>query len=194
MPLLRWVLFALVFNTAVASAADDKSLFAMKGAGFLPCQIYVNERATKSNIYYMIGGWLEGYITAHNKYVEDTYDVASFESLELLLNVLENHCKSNPTDNLYSVINSLITKISVQRLREESDRVEIEEDGRKTILYRETIRRIQAELTRLGLFQDPVDGRYTDATKSAIIAFQSDLDYEMTGFPDQTTLWRLLRK
>ena len=38
-----------------------------------------------------------------------------------------------------------------------------------------------------------VDGRFTDATRSALIAFQSGLDFETTGFPDQTTLWRLLR-
>jgi len=50
------------------------------------------------------------------------------------------------------------------------------------------------DLTRLGLYKDQIDGRFTDATKSALIAFQSDNNFEMTGFPDQTTLWRLLRK
>jgi len=190
----RWVLFGLIIQTSVAFAADDKSLFAMKGAGFLPCNIYVNERETKSDIYFMIGGWLEGFISAHNKYTDDTYDVTSFESLELLLNVIENHCKSNPKDTLYSVINSIILQLNPDRLRSESPRIKIEEGKRKTLLYRETIRRIQKELTRLGLFKDEIDGRYTDATRSAIIAFQSDLDFEMTGFPDQTTLWRLLRK
>ena len=120
--------------------------------------------------------------------------VTSFETLELLLLVMENHCKSNPGDRLYSVINSLVIKFHPDRLQRDSPRVVIEEGERKTILYRETIRRIQEELTRLGLFKGEVDGRFTDATRSALIAFQADLDFETSGFPDQTTLWRLLRK
>ena len=143
---LRFVLCGLLFHTAIAYAADDGGNFAMKGAGFLPCQVYVNEREKKSNIYYMIGGWLEGFVTAHNKYVDDTYDIASFESLELMLLVMDNHCKSNPDDRLYSVINSIIVKLEPDRLRHSSRKVEIEQGERKTALDRETIRRIQAEL------------------------------------------------
>ena len=194
MKFLRLLPYLLLLHTTGAFAADDGGKFAMKGAGFLPCKIYVSERQKKSDIYYMIGGWLEGYLSAYNKYNENTYDLTSFETLELLLLVMENHCTSNPGDRLYSVINSLIIKLYPDRLQRDSPKVVIEEGERKTILYRETIRRMQGELTRLGLFKGEVDGRFTDATRSALIAFQSDLDFETTGFPDQTTLWRLLRK
>lgn len=190
----RWIVYTLLLHSAVTIAADAKGDFALKGAGFLPCRIYVDEREKRSNIYYMISGWLEGYVSAHNKYTADTFDLTSFESLELLLRVMDNHCKSNPDDRLYSVINSIIIKLNPDRLQQASPRVEITEGDRKTVLYRETIRRMQAELTLLGLYKAEVDGRYTDATRSALIAFQSDLGFETTGFPDQTTLWRLLRK
>lgn len=194
MKVLRILLCLPLFFTSGALAVDDAGKFALKGAGFLPCGIYVSEREKRSNIYYMIGGWLEGYLSAYNKYNEDTYDVTSFETLELLLLVMDNHCKANPQDRLYSVINSLIIQIGPKRLQRESPKVEIKNGDRQTVLYRETIRRIQSELTQLGLFKGELDGRYTDATKAALIAFQSDLDFETTGFPDQTTLWRLLRK
>ena len=166
----------------------------MKGAGFLPCKVYILERERRSNVYYMIGGWLEGYLSAYNKYAEDTFDVTSFESLELLLLVLENHCKSNPTDRLYGVIDAMVDKLQPTRIKKSSKRVLIKEGDRKTALYRETIRRIQQALKARGLYKGEIDGRFTEQVKSAIIAFQSDLGFEMTGFPDQTTLWRLLRK
>ncbi len=191
---VRSVLFGLALCAVGASATDDNDKFAMKGAGFLPCQVFTTERGKKSATYYLIGGWIEGYITAFNKHVAGTYDITSFESLELLLSVIQNHCESNPKDRLYDVLNSMLTTLHPDRLQKESDRVKITEGKRSTVLYRETIRRIQAELARRGLYNAPIDGRFTDATKSALIAFQSDSKLETTGFPDQTTLWRLLRK
>ena len=190
----RSALCCLLLLTTVASATDDAGKFAMKGAGFLPCKVYIDEREKTSNIYYMIGGWVEGFISAHNKYSTDTFDVMSFESLELMLTVMENHCKSNPNDRLYSVLNSILVKISPDRLRHESPRIQISEGKRKTVLYQTTISRIQTELTELGLYKGDIDGNFTDATKAALIAFQSDIGFETTGFPDQTTLWRLLRE
>ena len=141
----------------------------------------------------MIGGWIEGFISAHNKYAQDTYDVLSFESLELLMLVIQDHCQSHPQDRLYQVVDAIINQLNPERLKTESPRIEIKDGDHKTILYRETIRRMQAKLTELGLYKGPVDGKFTDATRSAIIAFQADLKFDKTGFPDQTTLWRLFR-
>jgi hypothetical protein len=190
----RFVFLSLALPAAAVSAADTQGNFAMKGAGFLPCQVFVTERQSKSNVYYMIGGWLEGFISAHNKYADDTYDITSFESLELLLWVIDNHCKSNPEDRLYSVINSIMIQLSSDKLHKRSPKVDIKTGQRSTALYEETIRRVQARLAELKLYKGEADGRYTEATKSALMAFQSDNDLEMTGFPDQTTLWRLLRQ
>jgi len=41
---------------------------------------------------------------------------------------------------------------------------------------------------------DFLSGSTAPTSAFALIAFQSDLDFETTGFPDQTTLWRLLRR
>ena len=194
MKFLGLALCGLLLQTTAAFSADSDNKFAMKGAGFLPCQIYVTARESKSNVYYMVGGWLEGYISAHNRLSDDTFDIMSFESLELLLSVIDVHCRSNPEDLLYGVVDSLITEIGPDKLQQSSTKVQIVEGERKTALYRETIRRMQVKLTELGLFKDEADGRFNDATRSALIAFQSDLEFETTGFPDQTTLWRLLRK
>ena len=166
----------------------------MKGAGFLPCRILSAEREKRSDVYFLIAGWVEGFITAYNRNAPDTFDITSFESTELLLSVMQNHCKDHPEDRLYPVLNSMLAQLHADRLVKESERVQIAEDERKTLLYQETIRRIQAELKRRGLYKGEVDGSFNGATKAALMAFQSDADLKGTGFPDQTTLWRLLRK
>jgi hypothetical protein len=187
------LLGGMLLSATPTFAADSDGNFAMKGAGFLPCQTFVDAREKKSDIYYLIGGWIDGYVSAHNRYSDDTYDALSFESLELLLLIIQTHCQSNPSDRLYSVLNSILIKINPDRVVAQSERVEITEGERKTVLYRETIGRMQAKLADLGLYKDHIDNRFTDATRSALIAFQSDNDLESTGFPDQTTLWRLFR-
>jgi hypothetical protein len=194
MKFIRIAIIGLLLQTGAAVAADGNNQFAMKGAGFLPCQVFSKVRAERSKIYYMIGGWVEGYVSAHNRYAEDTYDIMSFESLELLLKVIENHCQANPKHRLHGIVNSILVELKPDRLQQVSPRVQISEGARKTMLHRETIRRVQNKLTHLGLYKSEADGRFTEETKVALMAFQSDQEFEMTGFPDQTTLWRLLRK
>ncbi|REL30773.1 peptidoglycan-binding domain-containing protein [Thalassotalea euphylliae] len=174
-------------------AADINGKFAMKGAGFLTCQAFLLERQKRSNIYYMIGGWLEGYISAHNRYVTDTYDITAYQSLELLLNVMDSHCQSNPSNQLYQVVSGIIEKLEPVRIKQESPRIAVTIGERKVVLYRATIRKLQQKLSELELYQGQIDGQYTDATKSALMAYQSDIGFEMTGVPDQGTLWRLLK-
>lgn len=193
MKIIRLAICILLLQTGAAFAADGDNRFAMKGAGFLPCQAYLAAREARTSAYYMIGGWVEGYISAHNRYAADTYDITSFESLELLLAVIETHCEANPGHRLHGVVNAILVALEPHRLRQESPRVRIAEGERKTTLSRETIRRVQAKLAEHGLYGNETDGRFTEATRTALMAFQSDLDFEMTGFPDQTTLWRLLR-
>jgi len=192
--LRRLALCLLLAQPAAGWAADDAGRFAMKGAGLLPCGVYVRERERRSNAYYLIGGWIEGYISAYNRFAEATFDMLSFETSELLLAVIDEHCRSNPNDPLHGVLDGMLAKLAAQRIRSESPRVEIVEGERRTRLYRETVRRVQAALAGRGLYHGEVDGRFDDATRSAVIALQSDLGFETTGFPDQTTLWRLLRE
>jgi hypothetical protein len=188
------IVCALLLHVPDASAIDSDGRFAMKGAGLLPCGVYVTEREKRSNAYYLIGGWVEGYVSAYNKHTADTFDVASFESLELLLKLMQQHCAKHPNDRLHGVLDAMIVQLAPARLVKESERVRITVGDRSTRLYAETIRRMQAELARRGLFKEATDGRFTEATQSALIAFQADAALNKTGFPDQTTLWRLLRK
>lgn len=196
-PPLRSVLIGLLCAFAAAvppsQAADSQQRFAMKGAGMVPCQLFVAEREKGSDAYYLMGGWVEGYLSAYNQMTPGVYDVLSFESTELLLKVIDGHCRSHPQDPLYGVVSAMLTELTPGALTEESTRVDIREGDRRVILYRTTIGRIQSALVELGLYHGVVDGRFTDETRAALIAFQSDIGFETSGFPDQATLWKLLR-
>ncbi|MBN4079530.1 peptidoglycan-binding protein [Beggiatoa alba] len=185
---------ALWFASGNMLAADVTGSFSIKGAGLLNCKTFVKEREERSNVYYMIGGWLDGFISAHNKYVEGTYDITTFETSELLAKVIDNHCRANPKDRLYPVVNSIIAKFVPHRIQTSSPKIDIHAGKRKTRLYQETLRRVQAELKERGYFNGKIDGVYNNSMIDAIKAFQASLKFEQTGFPDQTTLWRLLHK
>lgn len=181
----------LFFNV---HAADSAGNFAIKGAGLLNCKTFTKAREDRTRTYYLIGGWIDGFISAHNKYVGDTYDVTTFETSELLANIIDHHCKENPGDLLYPVINSVVSSLAPERITELESKVVViagEQQGR---IYRETLRRTQRALKRLGHFSGPVSGDFDQATEEAIKSYQVSINFDPTGYPDQATLWRLLRK
>ena len=186
-------LYLVVFST-LSYSADKNSNFSLKGSGLLTCSLYVQEREKQSKVYYLIGGWVEGYISAYNRFSEDTYDITSFEHTELLTKVIANHCKGNLNDRLYSVVNSILEQISVDRIQTMSDQKIITVGERTTHLYQETINRIQIKLKEKGFLKKAPNGEYDAETIGAVMDFQKSIQFEATGFPDQTTLWRLMRK
>lgn len=183
----------LAMAISAVHAADDDGRFSIRGAGLLNCETYVKEREARSKAYYMIGGWLDGYITGRNQFSPDTYDVTSFESTELLALILAEHCNKNPGDRLFSVVHSIFTKYEEDRVREGSPFVTVEVNERKTSLYRETMRRAQRVLKERKHYYGEIDGEFGPMMQLAIERFQREQEMNPTGFPDQSTLWRLFR-
>jgi len=175
-------------------AADSANRYSIRGAGLLTCKNYVIEREKKSDAYFMIGGWIDGIITGINQYAANTYDVTSFESTELLALIIQRHCEKNPEDRLYSVINTIFSSLHEDRIKHGSALVAVKVDDKQTHLYRELIRRIQQALTKRKLYAGKANGQFTPALEKAIKSFQQRKKMKPTGFPDQSTLWRLLRR
>jgi len=191
---IQWLGLLAVLAAWPVAAADGAGRFSIRGAGLLTCDIYVKERAKKSSAYAMIGGWLDGYITGLNQFSSETYDVTSFESTELLAYILETHCRDNPVDRLFPVVNTIFAKLNEDRLRTGSPIVAVRVGEREVPLYREVVRRMQEELKRRGHYRGEPTGEFETATEKAVAAFQRAQKLTPTGFPDQTTLWRLLRR
>lgn len=187
--LLIWVL-----TVSLAEAADKQGQYAVRGVGLVSCKLFISEKAARGDVYLMTAAWVDGYISGTNQHADNTYDVLSFESTELLMNVLEKHCKQYPDDPVFGVVASLFKKLQSDRLVSYSEKITIEEGKRNAQLYKEVVQRLQNALKDKGYYSGPANGSFTGETQAAVAKFQKSIEFEATGFPDQLTLWRLMRK
>lgn len=176
-----------------AHASDPSNAYALRGVGMLPCETYLQEMEKKSSTWFMIGGWLDGYITATNRHVPDTYDVLSFESTDLVAGLLAAHCKGHPKDRVAAVLNAILLKFQGDRLRTRSARLKGKVGEQEFAIYAEVLQRVQNRLSALGLYQGEREPEFGEKTREAVVAFQRSNNLQPTGLPDQATLWRLLR-
>ncbi len=186
-------LVALLALGPLASAADQNGLFAIRGAGLLTCHTFVQEREAASDAYVMIGGWLDGYVTAINELSLETFDVVPYVSTELLTVLINRHCKDNATDIVFAVTNNLLAKLFDERLKSSSAYVDVRVGLYQMRLYTDTIERIQTSLAGKGLLDIEATGQWNLATQNALAKYQESVGMNGTGFPDQATLWSLLR-
>ena len=181
----------LVFQGAFA--ADKKGQYGVRGVGLISCDVYMKERKAQGEVYLMAAAWMDGYITATNQHASDTYDVASFESTELLAAVLDEHCEKRPSARVFTVLRALFEKIHQDRLLERSQKTEVVVGDRKVSLYAEVLKRVQRKLRSANFYKGKIDGDYGRNTVEAMKKFQASVSFQPTGFPDQATLWKLLR-
>jgi hypothetical protein len=184
---------ALLLFAADARPADKDGQYAIRGAGLISCAIYNQERAARSNVYLVTAAWVDGYITGINQYAPQTYDVLSFEGTELLMSILTEHCKSNPTDPVFGVLASLFRKLWPDRVTGKSEKTTIVMAERDARHYVELIKRAQKKLRAKRFYSGAISGNYSPQTVEAMKRYQKSIGFDPTGFPDQLTLWRLMR-
>jgi hypothetical protein len=192
---LRRALFAVALLASAPSfalAADAGGSFAVRGAGSAPCAKFTKDKAAGSRDFYVFAGWLDGYLSAANQMREATYDLAPWQTTELLLRLLDDYCAQHPQVGFSLAARRLTEALDGQKLAEASELRRIEHKGRFTLIYADVLMRAQQRLKELGLFTGATDGAYGPQTREAIERFQSDRKFEATGLPDQRTLAALL--
>lgn len=196
---MRYIHISIIFLACLAStgaySADGSGKYAIRGAGLIDCETFLAEQKKQSPAYLMMGGWIDGYITGINQYAGNTYDSTSFESTELFVEIVKNHCTKKPKDRLLPVINSIIKQRWESRIKSQTKLVGIKLGDQGTQLYTETILRMQKRLAEKGFYKSAMTGKFDTDTITALAAFQKTLKgYKATGFPDQATLWALFVK
>lgn len=186
-------LLALLCLGSVVQSADTEGQYAVRGAGLINCALFVEARSARDDAYLVTAGWVDGYITGINQHAPDTYDVLSYESTELLMALLDQHCQEHPNDPVFGVLNRLFAELREGRLTAKSEKVPVAVGEREGRHYVALIERVQQKLRDGGFFEGPVNGDFSPQTVEAIKRFQESVDFTATGFPDQKTLWRLLR-
>ncbi|MEE1672597.1 peptidoglycan-binding domain-containing protein [Agarivorans aestuarii] len=184
-----------VFISGGAIAADDSGKFAAKGAARKSCSDFTQSAQQKNSDYLLYGGWLEGYVTSYNQFQPSNYDVVPWQTTELLLALLQRHCKANPDIKYLDAVNSLIKTVFPIRLEKESPLVKVSVADKNSYYYVEILQRAKQRLKFLGYYNTAVDGSvFTPLDVEVFVKYQKDLGIPQTGIPDQFTLSNLFLK
>lgn len=175
-----------------AGAADEEGRFALRGVGLATCDQFLQAIEERQENVLLAGGWLEGYLTAVNQFRSDTFDIAPWQNTDTLLTLLKHNCERNREQRFFAVVNSMVDFFAGKRLEQQAERVVAEAGEQQLVLYKDVLADAQQALIDQGLLQGNADGQFGPQTKTAFEEFQKKQGIEVTGLPDQMTLWRLL--
>lgn len=177
---------------SAARAGTQSGLFAVEEAGRAKCAQFVSARDAKSAAYSRYVGFLEGYLTAANRYEPNTFDLTPWHNADAFALILDQHCRKHGTDTLALAAQKFVIAMQPLRLADFSKMLEVTDGTGKAKVYETILRRAQGELHRKGLYQGAVDGHYSPQTKAALQQFQRMAKLDASGIPDAATLWVLL--
>jgi hypothetical protein len=127
-------LLAVLATTAPRlHAIDSNNRYFAYGVGQRTCEVYVNfrekrletleqehPRYTKDELYDIVNRiveqWIAGFLTAHNLYVSDTYDVAGKSSMDDIKARLEKNCRANPKQYFAEAMIAVVQQLNPQRV------------------------------------------------------------------------------
>lgn len=190
------VVAALLIATTMAGrplhAADD-GVFRLRGAGSWTCAQYLEVVKNQDERgMYLAGGWIDGYVTALNDRVDGVFEMFPWQSTELIMELVHNHCERVPEEMFFAAVSRLVLVTQPTRLAQKSEVVQIPvPEGQPIQLYKPSLAAAQEQLKALGHYASTVDGAYGPGTAAAFRAFQAEAGLPETGLPDQITLWTL---
>jgi hypothetical protein len=135
---LALVMLAM-FITAEAFALDSHSHYFAYGLGQKTCEDYIKfrekklealeqqqPRYTKDELYDIVNRvveqWIAGFLTAHNLYVSDTYNVVGKLTMDDVKARLETACRSNPKEYFAQAMVTVVQELNPQRIKDEDEK------------------------------------------------------------------------
>jgi Putative peptidoglycan binding domain len=173
-------------------AADSSGHFAPRGVGLTTCEQFLQALEERQESILLAGGWLEGYMSAINQLMPNTFDIAPWQNTDTIFALVKTNCERNRDQRFFDIVIAMIRFLEENRLQEQSNRVLAEADDQRVIVYEEVMRDVQQRLIDKGLLQGNADGQFGAKTMAALQEFQKKENMPVTGLPDQMTLWRLL--
>jgi hypothetical protein len=127
------VLLAIVGAQTQLYAVDSNNRYFAYGVGQRTCEDYVkfrekhlealeqqHPRYTRDELYDIVNRvveqWIAGFLTAHNLYVSDTYNVAGKSSMDDIKARLETACRANTKEFFAQAMISVVQQLNSQRV------------------------------------------------------------------------------
>ena len=175
-----------------AHASDGDGNFAIKGAGFSTCEDYLaayNERSANLLAY---RSWLNGFVSASNMLLPDTFDVAPVFNLDQLTAMAAQLCTDNAGMRFGEIAVALIDRLEPLRLARQEEAVPLTNGEHSVSIQPTLLRRAQEALAVGGHYAGGADGIYGPGTRAGFESFQTAAGLPVTGLPDAGTLLTLL--
>lgn len=188
------LLFSSFTLSLSAFSADSDGKFAVKGAGKRSCSNFISTAENKTTDYYLYGGWLEGFLSSYNQFQPKNFDITPWQTTELMLTLLKNHCETNPDIKFLSAVNSLIKTLFPIRLDTNNNLVKIQVGSFEGFYYQEIILRAKQRLKKLGHLNTEIKNEFSKTDALAFEGYQRSIGLKPTGIPDQKTLLSLFLK
>jgi hypothetical protein len=129
--------FMLMAASSNVNAIDRNNRYFAYGLGERSCEDYLkfrdrkldaleqqHPRFSKDELYDIVNRiveqWIAGFLTAHNLYVSDTYNVAGKSTMDDIEARLETACRANTKEHFAEAMISVVEQLNSQRVRAES--------------------------------------------------------------------------
>lgn len=175
-------------NAGGLSAADQGRDYALEGPGRMSCATYADTVKAGGEDLKLISSWALGYLTAHNRLMEMTFDLTPWQTPETIMRLMTQFCSERPEATFEAGMQYLIAYLEPQRMQAEAPLVKIGTDGKTVILYKTTLSAARRKLIELGYA--PITDDETLA--AAVRDFQSKEGLRISGLLDQPTLIKLI--
>lgn len=177
----------------IAQAASEEGQFAVKGVGRDQCSQFLDARSQSRSAYEDYGHFIAGYLTASNRLMEDTVDVTTWESIEVVAAYVANLCRQKPSARFAEAIEGVLATLMPSRVTQDARLIKVTVDEKSIRVYASVLARVGKALAERDLFRGSVDGRFSTELEQALRRFQAQSGLSETGLPDQRTLYLLLR-
>ena len=134
LPVALIAVVAIAFAASRLHAIDTSKSYVAYGVGQRNCEDYVKFREkkldaleqqhpgyTKEDLYEIVDRiveqWIAGFLTAHNLYVSDTYDVVGKLTMDDLKARLEKSCRANAGQYFAEAMFALAKELNPQRVK-----------------------------------------------------------------------------
>jgi len=183
------VLFAPLHPVA---AADLSGSYGVKGAGASSCKDFVNAFDEQSPAMLRnYAGWIDGFVTATNRSTTHVFDIAPWQSTQMLVSALARYCRNSPELSFHRAILAMTQKLEQEGLESASVAIVAKHRGKAVVVYQAVLDDVRKELVGRGFLATTPQGPFDEHTMKALGEFQRDAGIAVTGLPDQFTLVRL---
>ena len=106
------ILAFVLFVDPIARAADDAGSFVAYGLGNKTCSEWIESRARNDTDSVRMAAWIQGFISAYNKYFHNGINVAGEMDDDEIFAAIDKHCMMRPFDSVSLATNALIERLS----------------------------------------------------------------------------------